>query len=276
MPGIDAQKARYRQETIAAFENTTTVLRDTVTTEFESDGGSQVTFLVAGSGGATAVTRGTNGDIPSRLDDNAQHLCQMTEWHDKVKKTRFNIFASQGNQRALMQRTSMGVMNRKIDQDIIAALETGTQSLAVTTGSLMHILRQKVILMNNKVDTSSNITGLITPAYFAYMMSIPEFSNSDYSKLNPADKGSETFRWLNINWIVHNNLPGNGTAAEKVFMYHNEAIGHAADAQALNTAIGYNEENDYSYVRSTMFMGSKLLQNEGVMVSIHDGTAFSE
>src|SRR5690606_39337744 len=93
--------------------------------------GNQAVFLVAGSGGASATTRGVNGMITARNDDNQQNTVTLQEWHDLVRKTGFNIFASQGDQRQLMQRTSMAVMNRKIDEQIITVLNTGT----VTVGS---------------------------------------------------------------------------------------------------------------------------------------------
>ena len=42
---------------------------------------------------------------------------------DKPQLTGFNIFAGQGDQRALLQQTSMAVINRKIDE-ILSALST--------------------------------------------------------------------------------------------------------------------------------------------------------
>src|SRR5271170_7357895 len=120
-----AFQIQYRQEFIKAFEQHESLLRETVTTEAVIKG-QQAIFLVAGSGGAVAVTRGLNGRIPARADNNAQNTCTLQEWHDLVRKTGFNIFASQGNQRAIMQRTTMAVINRKMDQDIITELNTAT------------------------------------------------------------------------------------------------------------------------------------------------------
>jgi len=110
--GDSAFQVQYRQEYVQAFEQHQSLLRDTVTTEAVIKG-QQAVFLVAGSGSATAVTRGTNGRIPARADSNAQNTCTLQEWHDLVRKTGFNIFASQGNQRAIMQWTSRGVISAK-------------------------------------------------------------------------------------------------------------------------------------------------------------------
>ena len=127
-----AFQTMYRQEFVAAFEQQVSLLRDCTTTEAQIKGNTAV-FLVAGSGGATAVTRGVNGLIPARNDDLDQFSCVLGEWHDLVRKTKFNIFASQGNQREIMQKTTMGVINRKIDEQIITELNTGTVSVGAAS-----------------------------------------------------------------------------------------------------------------------------------------------
>jgi len=129
---------QYRQEFIAAFEQHQSLLRESTTTEAVIKG-NQATFLVAGSGGATAKTRGVNGLIPARGDDLQQPVATLVEWHDLVRKTDFNIFASQGNQRAIMQMTCMAVINRKIDQDIITELATGTISTGVAAAPTLNL-----------------------------------------------------------------------------------------------------------------------------------------
>ena len=58
-------------------------------------------------------------------------------------------------------------------------------------------------------------------------------------------------------------------------MYHKTAIGHAANTGGVQTPVGYNEEQDYSFARASMYMGAKLLQNSGVVVFTHDGSEFA-
>jgi len=275
-----AFQKQYRQEMIAGFEQNQSLVRDTVTTETVIKG-NEAEFLVADSGGATAVTRGVNGLIPSRGDDNTQTTVTLVEWHDLVKKTRFNIFASQGDQRSLMQRTCMAVINRKIDSDIITELNTGTVNTGTaTTASLSLVLRAKTILQNADVPWDTGLSALITPAFEAYLMQIAAYTSADYVDIKAlANKGGgwddkpRAKRWLDINWIVHPNLPGKGTSAEKCFMYHRSAIGHAANTGGMNTAVGYDQEQDYSFSRASIYMGTQILQNSGVVVMNHDGSA---
>ena len=121
-----APQIQYRDEFIAGFEQHQSLLRMCVTTETVIKG-NQATFLVVDSGGAEAVTRGVNGLIPARNDNNNQYTATLVEWHDLVEKTGFNIFQSQGDQRAAMQMTSRAVLNRRIDADILTELANGTQ-----------------------------------------------------------------------------------------------------------------------------------------------------
>src|SRR4051812_35068649 len=98
-----AFQTQYRDEFIAGFEARQTLLRSTVTTEAEIKG-NQATFLVADSGGNRAVTRGVNGNIPSTPDNLNQYTATLAEYHDLRTKNKFNIFAGQGDQRAIMQK----------------------------------------------------------------------------------------------------------------------------------------------------------------------------
>ena len=270
-----AYQTQYRNEFIAGFERNQSLLRGTVTTEAEVKGNSAV-FLVADSGSASAVTRGVNGLIPARADNLNQYTATLAEWHDLVQRTNFNLYASQGDGRRIMQQTTMGVLNRKVDADIIAALENGTQDTgAAANMSLEMAMYGLTILGNNDVPMDSNITCAITPAAFAYLMQTKEFTSVDYVNSKPFQNAIQQFRWAGINWIVHSGLSGKGTNAEKCIMYHKSAIGHACDTQTISTAVGYNEEQDYSFARATAYMGSKLLQNSGVVILNHDGSAFA-
>jgi hypothetical protein len=247
--------------------------------------GQQAVFLVAGSGSAGAVTRGVNGLIPARSDSLTQNTCTLGEWHDLVRKTGFNIFASQGNQRSIMQMTSVAVINRKIDEQIITALATGTvaigSSSVVPTVSMFQNARVK--LSNASIPWDSNITLLCQPSFLAYMEQATEFSNADYVDMKPYAAGDSNswkdkpmaYRWRNTLIVEHPNLPGKGTSSEKSYLYHKSAVGHAMDTGGLETVAGYDEEQNYSYARATGFMGGVLLQNTGIVVITHDGSAYA-
>lgn len=278
-----AFQIQYRQEFVTGFEVHASLVRQTVTTEAVIKG-NQAVFLVADSGGASAVTRGVNGLIPARADNLTQNTATLVEWHDLVRKTSFNIFASQGDQRRIMQMTSQGVINRKIDNDIISTLDANVTNHAgstAATASLAMVMRAKTILGNNAVPLGNNIFGLITPAFEAYLMQTKEFANALYINQskpfeNPPDFDDKptVFTWAGVTWIVHPSLTGAGTAAEQTYMYHRASLGHAVDTKGIQALVDYFPEQDYSWARTSVFMGTQMLQTKGVVQMIHDGSAY--
>jgi hypothetical protein len=266
----------YRQEYIAGFEARQSLLRNTVVTEAQVQG-NQAIFLVADSGSATAVTRGSDGLIPSRNDNLNQNTCVLTEYHDKVIKTDFVIDASQSNQRKIMQETTMATMNRQIDDLIIAQLDTATLNTGTSaTASLDLITKAIGILGSNDVaiDESENMFGVITSAFYTYLLRIKEFKNAEYvsgNSFNEANK--KMIKFAGVNWIVSTRITGKGTSTEKCYLYHKNSVGHAVHKDTIQSVLGYDEEDAYSYCRTSISMGSKLLQNNGVIRINHDGSA---
>lgn len=271
-----APVTQYREELVATFEEGMSWLRQTTVREAVIKGNSAV-FLVAGSGGAAAVTRGINGLIPARADDMTQNTCTLVEWHDLVRKTRFNIFQSQGDQRALMQTTTRKVLNRRLDQDIINQLDAATNNLGgATTASLGIIAKAITTLGENEVpvEEEDKMWAVMTPAVRGYLMQHTEFTSADYVEMKYLNGPTRRVaRWSGFNWIFHPNLTGVGTATEKCYFFHRDAIGSAFDSENLNVAIGYDDEQDYSYARASSFTGAKLLQQSGILQFVHDASA---
>jgi Phage capsid protein len=272
-----AFQIQYRQEYLASFELGLSYLGASVTREAMIKG-NQATFLVAGTGGASAVTRGVNGLIPARQDDLNQYTATLVEWHDLVQRTSFNIFASQGDGRRIMQDTTRKVMSRKIDYDILTELANATQDAGgAATMSLSLAVRAWTILANANVpvEEEDNMFFVVSPAAQAYLMQIKEFASSEYVDVKPFVGPTRRYRrWMGFNWILHSGLSGVGTAAELCYAFHRNAIGHAANTEDMEVAVGYEEEQAYSWARASAYMGSKILQNTGIVKVTHDGSAY--
>lgn len=278
-----AFQKQYRQEFVAGFEDRSSVLRATTVQEAVIKG-NQADFLVADSGSATAQTRGVDGLLSARADSLTQTTCTLREWHDLVRKSNFNVFASQGDQRRIMQQTTMAVINRKIDDLVIAELDTATNDTSTAAkATLDMVVWARTILGNNFVDLSDedNIFGLISPSFDGYMMQVPEYASAQYVETKPFSGPARRFRrWMGVNWITHprltNSVGAGGTgSSEQCFMFHRNAIGCAVDKSGLDAPVGYNEEQAYSYARVSINMGAKLLQNSGVVMMKHDGSGYA-
>jgi len=196
---------------------------------------------------------------------------------DLPRKTSFTVDLSQGDQRQIMQLNSMGVINRKIDDDIIAQLDTATINTtpAATANVAMVMSALAELGLNDvKLEDEDNVFGIVTNSFWAYMMQTTEFASGDYVDMKWfSGRNKRVWRWAGVNWIRHNRLTGKGTASEKCYIYHKDAIGHAMDKSRVSSIPGYNEEQDYHWVRTSGWFGSKMLQNSGVVQMLHDGSA---
>lgn len=195
-----------------------------------------------------------------------------------VRKTRFNIFQSQGDQRNLMQKTTRKVLNRRLDADCIAQLDTATTNLGAASTFALSVAAKACVTLGEAevpVEEIDKMWAVATPAVRGYIMQLPEATKIDYVDMKMlVGPVRRIMRWAGFNWIFHPNLTGVGTASEKCYFYHQDAIGSAFDSgEGLNVAIGYDDEQDYSYARASSFTGSKLLQQSGIVQFLHDASA---
>ena len=268
---------QYRSEQIATFEQRYSILRASCVQERVAKGNSAV-FQVSGSGNASAVIRGVNGLIPYFSTDNTQATCTLVEAHAPFNRTSFNIFATQGDMKSVMHDEAIGTLNRHIDQKVIDQLDAATNDTGTSqTASMDLVMKAQVILGNNNVpiEEEDNMFCVITPAFRAYLMQTTEFASGDYVDVKPLNGPvRRMWRWGGLNWMLHTGLTGAGGATEDCYMYHKRALGHAANAKEMQVVVGYNEEQDYTYARATLYHNAKLLQNSGVVNMNHDGSAY--
>jgi hypothetical protein len=273
---IEAAMIQYRRDFVPAFEQKMSLLKLTTTKETVMQG-NQATFLVSGSGGDTAVTRGTNGQIPYGNPTNNQVTATLVEKHAPYELTGFNVFASQGNQIQVMRNASIAVINRDIDLTLLAELANATQDFGSGTATLQTVTGAQAILGNNDVDVEEedNMFAIISPAFRGYLMQTTEFANGDYVDMKPfGGPARKMFRWMGINWIVSSRITGLGTASEICYMFHRKAIGYAVNVGEEKIAAGYDEKQDTSWSRASVYHGAKILQNNGIVKITHDGSAF--
>jgi hypothetical protein len=269
-----AFQQQYRQEFIAGFEIGQSKLRNTVITESMIKG-NQAVFLTADSGGAVAQTRGVNGLIPARTDNLNQLTATLIEYHDLVQRTGFNLFASQGDGKRIMQETSMKVINRTIDLDILSKLATTTNTTgAATTANLALVTKVMTKMGNNAVATEEidNMFAVVSPAFMGYLYQTKPSGVGGASSPNATVR---FIRWAGFNWITSSLLTGLGTANCLCYFFHRNAVGHAVNTGEIMAMADYHRRQDYSWARTSIYMGSVLLQNKGVFQVPHDDSALS-
>ena len=274
---VQAAIATYRKEMVQGFEARKSTLAALATTKESMSQGLTVTFLVTSSGGATAVTRGQNGLIPYGQPANTQVTATLVEKHAPFELTGFDIFASQGDQKKVMQDASYATIRRDMDDTIITELANATQDYGTGTMTLANIQGALAILGNNDVPTeeSENMWGLLSPAALAYLMQDQKFTSSDYVEMKPlVGPVRKVLRWAGVNWIVSSRVTGKGTSSERLYIWHRAALGYAVNMGEEKIFIGYDEKQDTSWTRATVYHASKILQNSGIVKITHDGSAY--
>lgn len=272
-----AFQIQYRQEFIAGFEQKQSFFRAAVVSEAVIKG-NQAVFLVADTGGAAAVTRGVNGLIPARPDNLNQFTATLAEWHDKPRRTAFNIFASQGDGRRILQEGTRKVLNRKVDDLLIAELSTGSINTGASAIASLALFAKGLAILGKSdvdVDEEENMFCAISPAANAYLMQVKEYASAQYVDVKPfTGPAVKMRRWAGLNFFQSNRLSGRTTATEKLLMWHRNSIGYAVNTGEMDVKAGENEEEAYFWARASAYMGVKLLQNGGVVVINHDGSAY--
>lgn len=268
---------QYRDEYIASFEQDYSLLKVGTVRETVIKG-NQAVFLVAGSGGKAAVTRGSNGQIPFSTHANQQITVTLVEKHAPYEMTGFDIFANQGNQKDIMMKSSQAVLHRDIDQTIIDVLDTATQTTgSAAPASLDMIIKARTILGNNDVDLTQEdkIFAVITPAFEGYLMQIKEFASVDYVDMKPlVGPVRRMRRYAGVNWMVHPNLTNAGSAQEYCYMWHQNSLGHGANVAEMIVDAGYERKQQVSWTNASLYHGACLLQNSGIVRMVHDGSAY--
>lgn len=274
---VEAAVTQYRQAFIDQFEGRASAFRVASTKESVVKGNT-ATFLVAGSGTDTAVSRGTNGQIPYGNPTNTQKSATLVEYHAPYELTGFNIFASQGDQKEVMRKASMSVINRNIDLICLAELANATiDTGSYATASLNMVEKAKGYLANNDipVEEEDNMFAIVSGGFMAYLRQLTEFSSADYVDVKPlVGPTRKMLRWNGVNWMHSARVTGVGTSTELCYLWHRSALGYAVNVGEDSIAIGYDEKQDTSWTRATVFHGAKILQNTGIVKWTHDGSAF--
>lgn len=267
--------AQYRDEWITEFQRGETYLKDTVTREIIIEGRSSATFAIAGQSSGMSE-RGVQGLIPTRNATDRQVTLPLKEMHTLENQTGFNVFTAQsaGLRPAMRTRSRMDAV-REIDDEIIRALSAATNvynsgtAITMTLGRMVDIISD---LWEGNVD--ERVTFLHTPKSWARLLTMPNFTSSDYVDRKPLmQEAPRPVIYANAWHMMHNGLPARTGALAQMFVYAKSAVGHALANGEIQVAAGWNDEQAYSWDRATIYHRAGILQQAGVLKVIHDDTA---
>ena len=218
-------------------------LRDAVRTK---DGvvGSSAVFQKIGKG--TATTKARHGVITPMNQTHTAPSASLSDfyagdWVDKLDEAKTNI-----DERDALARGGAYALGRKVDDQIITALNGTTQTQVAVTVSTAANVKGTVMewvstIFENDVPNDGQVYGVITPKLWAQMAaSITEFTSADFVNTKPFVEGvpvpMKWRPWNGVMWTAHTGLPNQGAASATGYLFHKSAVGYATGAHEPNSA----------------------------------------
>ncbi len=228
--------------------------------------GATTVFQKVGKGIASGKAR--HGLVPVMSIDHTPVECELLDyyagdWVDALDELKMSI-----DERRVVASAGAYALGRKTDELIIGALSQAPEENDV--GDYSQVLSKDTILQafaklnSNDVPDDGQRFGIVGPLQWNALLNIDEFSNSDYAGDNlPFLKGTESRKWLGINWIMHTGLPLDGTNRD-CFIFHKTAVGHAS-GQDVKSDITWHGDHAAHFVNNMMSQGACLIDGTGVI-----------
>lgn len=231
--------------------------------------GSSTTFQVIGTQTANQKSA-RNAQLTPAAVSHAPVECTLADWYAGQWVDKLDELKVGHDERKVLATAGAYALGRKTDALIINALGNATQTAGKNTDPLTkeRILAAFKTLNSNDVPDDGERYALVGPAQWNQLLSLDEFSNANYvGDAHPLLTGSESRKWMGINWIMHTGLPTQGSgdsATTTCFIYHKSAIGLAA-GQDITTDITWHGDYAAHYVNNMMSQGACLIDAKGVV-----------
>ena len=266
---IDASFVKHFEADVhTAYQQQGSKLRNTV--RFKGGiTGSSTTFQVIGTQTANQKSS-RNAQLTPAAITHAPVECTLSDWYAGQWIDKLDELKVGHDERKVLATAGAYALGRKTDELIISVLENATQSAGdASTGLTKERILQAFQKLNSaNVPDDGERYALVGPAQWNQLLSLDEFSNANYvGDAHPLLTGSETRKWMGINWIMHTGLPTEGaddSACTTCFIYHKSAIGLAA-GQDITTDITWHGDYAAHYVNNMMSQGASLIDDNGVV-----------
>ena len=254
---------QFEADVHLAYQQMGTKLRSTVRSKSGVVGASTV-FQKVGRG--VAATKSRHGIVPVMNLDHEPVECQLQDyyagdWVDALDELKTNI-----DERRVVASAGAYALGRKTDELIIDAMNGATQNV----GEYKSVLTRDLILSaieklnENDVPDDGRRFAVIGVQQWNALLAMEEFTSADYvGNATPMISGYETRKWLGVNWVLYNGLPGTDGQRD-CFIYHASSIGHAC-GQDVKTDITWHGERAAHFVSNSMSQGAVLIDNTGIV-----------
>lgn len=279
---------QYEREVKLVFQREGGYLRQTVRLH-DGVNGTTDTFQKVGKGIAT--TKARHGVITPMNQTHTAIEATLVDfyagdWFDKLDQAKINI-----DERDVIARSGAYALGRKVDDQILTALGTTSQTGISWTVSSKAAIRNALLGMvqaldANDVPNDGRRFGALSSKEWAFAMCVQEFASSDFVSANGAryDTGAPTggkfIDFLGVKWIMHTGISGAGTASAVPLVWHADSIGYATGMFAGNVAsndvvaadIAWHNDRASWFINHMMSGGAALIDDLGVIKGAVDDT----
>jgi len=253
---------QFESEVHLAYQQMGTKLRATIRSKTGVVGASTA-FQKVGRGTATTKTR--HGLVDVMNLDHTPVECALSDyyagdWVDALDELKTNI-----NERQVVASAGAYALGRKTDELILDAMNSATNIVASETTGITKskVLAALEIINSNDIPDDGRRFCIVGVKQWNELLAMDEFVSSDYVGAGALVNGTESRKWLGINWIMMNGLPETD-GVRSCFMYHASAIGHAS-GQDVKSDISWNGERAAHFVCNSMSQGAALIDNDGIV-----------
>lgn len=263
----------FEAEVHASYQRMGSKLKSTVRSKNNVKGAS-TTFQKVGTG--IASVKAKHGLVPVMNLEHTPVTCTLYDYYAGDWVDSLDEFKIGHDERATIANAGAYALGRKTDELIITELNSVASSQIVGDGteplSKSLILSAFAKLNMADVPDDGQRFGLVGSNEWNHLLNIKEFADSAYvGEDYPWLKGSESRKWLGINWIMHTGLP-TLDGKRSCFIYHKTAVGHAS-GQDIKTDISWHGDHAAYFINNMMSQGAALIDSEGVIKLLVDEDA---
>lgn len=276
----DAFIQKFNRDVHLEFQQRGSLFRNLVRTDAEVMA-STLRFQKLGT--ITVGSKARNGTIPISNPAHTHVDVTMLDRYaavliDKLDLSKLNTDVRGG----YIENMSAGFARETDDQIVSAFVNSGTSNI-VNSGGTGAISRNFALLAREALDTNNVFSDgrcycAVTPRQWSHLMTIDQFVREEYigyDRLPWKQEGFQMKLWNRVYWFVSTRLPGVGTSAAKLFMWHKTAIGHGINAEVDITWDWENLMKGWSGAGS-MSMNAVAIDPRGIVeIRVDDTTALT-
>ncbi|WP_035066662.1 phage capsid protein [Nitratidesulfovibrio termitidis] len=259
---------QYQAEVHVAYQQGGSKLRNSVRLKTGVTG-SKTSFTKVGKGEANQKTR--HGDVTPMNLDHAPVECALSDWYAPDYVDKLDEFKIQYDERRVLVQSGGSAVGRKVDALIITAAVTGLPAGQVTgNGGLpldLDMVMEGFALLNaGEVPDDGQRFCVVGAKQWNQLLKIEQFAKADYvGDAHPWLKGTESRRWLNTTWILHNALP-QANGGTKCVWYHKTALGLGENSTGIISEINYVPQKVAYLCNNMIGAGACRIDDTGVVV----------